>query len=320
MSLKQIPTTIIGGYLGAGKTTLLNHLLRHNDGQRLAVLVNDFGDINIDADLITSHDGETMQLANGCICCSMADGFLQALGQLRTRADGIDHIVIEASGVANPTKLAQYSAALQYAVDGIIVVVDAEHVRERAANKYVGETVIRQLQGADLLVLNKADLVSAEELAAVRAWLGEQAPDTPVIESRHGVVPPELLFGLNPAADADPARLGDLTGLTDHNTLYETTSFTSDEPLDEDAFRRWADALPPEIIRAKGIVYFRDAPDAPHVYQRVGRRWRVSAANADLRGLQRPLRSMATPQTRLVLIGLPGSIDADRLRATLTAS
>ncbi len=306
-----LPITFIGGYLGAGKTTMLNHLLRHNDGRRLAVLVNDFGDINIDADLITSYDGETMRLANGCICCTMADGFLRALGQIRARADEFDHVLIEASGVADPTKLANYAAALQYDLNGTIVLVDAEHVRERAANKYVGETVIRQIRAADLLVLNKSDLVSADELAAVRHWLRELAPDTPLIETSHGVIPPALLVGPFPDPPADaasgPSPDEPPAGLSiDHNSLYETISYTSPTPLDGDAFRRWAGALPPAIIRAKGIVHLQEDPGRPFVFQRVGRRWSLSPADragTDLRGLSRPLRS----DSRLVLIALPGT-------------
>ena len=144
-----IPYTVIGGYLGAGKTTLLNNLLRNSQGLRLAVLVNDFGDINIDADLVVSHDGETINLASGCICCSLADGFMLALNRISKRAGEIDHIIVEASGVADPVKIGHYGAILKLDLEGVIVLVDAEQIRTKAANKYVGDTVIRQLKGAD---------------------------------------------------------------------------------------------------------------------------------------------------------------------------
>src|SRR4051794_19414238 len=125
-----IPLTVIGGYLGAGKTTLLNRLLHQNEGRRFAVLVNDFGSINIDAALIASHDGETMSLTNGCICCSLANGFLTALTQLRNRAEPPEHIIVEASGVADPLKIAQYGHTPGFRLESIIVLADAETVRK----------------------------------------------------------------------------------------------------------------------------------------------------------------------------------------------
>ena len=115
----SLPFTVIGGYLGAGKTTLLNHLLTNARGLRVAVLVNDFGSVNIDVDLIRSHDGDTINLANGCMCCSLVGGFAQAIGQVRNRAESFDHVVIEASGVADPAKIAQYGQMYELPLDGI---------------------------------------------------------------------------------------------------------------------------------------------------------------------------------------------------------
>ena len=192
---RTIPYTIIGGYLGAGKTTLLNHLLRNNEGLRLAVLVNDFGDINIDADLVVNNDGDTINLASGCICCSLADGFMQALARLRDHGDRIDHIIVEASGVSDPVKIGQYGAILNYGLDGVIVLADAEQIQEKAGDKYVGDTVLRQLQGADLLVLNKIDLVTPQQLADVRTWLAECAPGVRIVEATEGQIPLPILLG-----------------------------------------------------------------------------------------------------------------------------
>src|SRR6185295_18755166 len=173
---EPIPLTVIGGYLGAGKTTLLNQLLRHNAGRRLAVVVNDFGSINIDAALITAHDGETMSLANGCICCTLANGFLTTLTQLKARPDPPEQIIVEASGVADTLKIGQYGHMPGFRLDGIIVLADAETVRRRSRDRYVGRTVIRQLQGADFLILTKPDLVGDADRNAVRAWLQQAAP------------------------------------------------------------------------------------------------------------------------------------------------
>ncbi|MEQ1739869.1 MAG: GTP-binding protein, partial [Methyloglobulus sp.] len=157
---KQIPVTVIGGYLGAGKTTLLNHILRNNKGIRFAVLVNDFGNINIDVDLIESQDGDTINLANGCICCSLAGGFGAAMLSIRESAVLPDRVLIEASGVSDPFKIAQYAHLPGFRLDSVIVLADAEFIQKRAADKYVGRQVIQQLKSADLLLLNKVDLVS----------------------------------------------------------------------------------------------------------------------------------------------------------------
>src|SRR5260221_6929532 len=150
----QIPVTVIGGSLGAGKTTLLNRLLSQAQGVKLAVLVNDFGSVNIDAGLIASRDGETISLANGCVCCTIGDNLGLALHNLAERPDGPEHIVIEASGVADPAKIAHYAASHpRLALDSIVVVADAETVQERSHDKYVGDLVRLQLAGADVIVL-----------------------------------------------------------------------------------------------------------------------------------------------------------------------
>jgi G3E family GTPase len=301
---KSIPYTIIGGYLGAGKTTLLNHLLSNSEGLRIAVLVNDFGDINIDADLVASHDGETINLANGCICCSLADGFMVALAQVSKRAGQIDHVIVEASGVSDPVKIGQYGAILKLDLDGVIVLADAEQVREKAANKYVGETVLRQLRGADLLVLNKVDLVTPEQLPEVRAWLLGLAPEARTVETAYGRVPLAVLLG----AHGDAPHAGGVDHLhADHDAadeqahaeMYETRSITRREPIAGDALRALIAKLPAGILRAKGFVHLAEDPGNRYLLQLVGKRWTLAA--------EAPWGD-AEPETRLVFIGLPGSL------------
>jgi G3E family GTPase len=304
---KSIPYTIIGGYLGAGKTTLLNNLLRNSQGLRLAVLVNDFGDINIDADLIASHDGETINLANGCICCSLADGFMMALAQLSKRVGEIDHVIVEASGVSDPVKVGQYGAILRLDLDGVIVLADAEQVRDKAANKYVGETVIRQIRGADLLVLNKADLVTPEQLAEVRAWLVELAPDARIVETTYGQIPMEVLLGAHASVARDGAYRGEdqaSHAVTDadaheHREICETRSFTRREPIPEADVRAFVAMLPAGVLRAKGFVHLTEDPERRYLLQLVGKRWALTAGEP---------WGNAAPETTLVFIGLPGSI------------
>jgi G3E family GTPase len=302
-----IPYTVIGGYLGAGKTTLLNNLLRNSQGLRLAVLVNDFGDVNIDADLITSHDGETINLASGCICCSLADGFLEALNRVSKRAGEIDHIVVEASGVSDPLRIGHFGAILRLDLEGVIVLVDAEQIREKAANKYVGETVVRQLRGADLLVLNKVDLVAPAQLGEVRAWLASTAPGVRIVETTHGQVPMAVLLGTLTRAPAASGKAEAHTHADEHAdvhaTMYETTSVTTETPIATADLHALLDALPEGVLRAKGFVYLAEAPAQRHLLQLVGHRWKLTAAEP---------WGDAKPETKLVFIGLPGSVSTDR--------
>jgi G3E family GTPase len=200
---RSLPFTILGGYLGAGKTTVLNQLLAGAHGLRIAVVVNDFGSVNIDAELIRRHDGETISLANGCVCCSLVDGFATTIARIQERADDFDQIVIEASGVSDPARIANYGKAFQLELDGVIVVCDAERASVLVKDKFVGGTVKRQLANADLILLNKTDLVSSDELARVRTMLAGLAPQTSVIETVRGDVPFEVLLGVH--RDREPA-------------------------------------------------------------------------------------------------------------------
>lgn len=170
------PFTVIGGFLGAGKTTLLNRILRDARGTRFAVLVNDFGDINIDVSLIESHDGTTMSLANGCICCSLANGFIKTMIDLMREAEKFDHIVVEASGVSEPAKIMDFARVdRELNPDGIVVLVDAISFHERMADRKLTSIMANQVRSADLLILNKVDQASAEEIKELRSALDELA-------------------------------------------------------------------------------------------------------------------------------------------------
>jgi G3E family GTPase len=269
---EKIPFTVVGGYLGAGKTTLLNHLLTSARGLRVALLVNDFGSMNIDVDLIRSHEGDTINLANGCMCCTLVNGFASAIGRIRERAGDFDHIVIEASGVADPGKIAQYGQMYEFPLDGIIVVADAEQARTQAVNKYVGDTVLRQFTQADLILLNKTDLVSKVEIASLRGWLAELAPGTPVIETVHSEIPLAVLVGAHDSRT--PARAGSQTSSpADHTGTYETWTLERAFPLSRRTVERFAAGLWQGIYRAKGFVSLQEDPDHRCVYQQVGSRW-----------------------------------------------
>ena len=163
---------MIGGFLGAGKTTLLNRWLRDAGGQRLAVLVNDFGALNIDAELIAANTGETIALSNGCVCCQIGDDLSGALIQVLEAPERFDAVVIEASGVSDPWRIAQLGRADPgLALDGVIVLVDASVARAQWRDPLLTDTVERQLKAADLIVVNKTELVDDGERAALRAWI-----------------------------------------------------------------------------------------------------------------------------------------------------
>ncbi len=173
----MIPLTVIGGYLGAGKTTFINKMLTETSGQRIAVLVNDFGDLNIDVDLIADHDGETYELTNGCICCAIGDDLDETLRGITGSANPPDAVVIEASGVAEPDRVATYGGAWNgLELAKTIVVVDVETITQLASDKFVGGLVMRQIAAADSIHLSKLDLVDDQRLAHVTNWLADKTP------------------------------------------------------------------------------------------------------------------------------------------------
>jgi G3E family GTPase len=300
-----LPFTVIGGYLGAGKTTLLNHLLANAAGLRLAVLVNDFGSVNIDASLIRSHDGETIDLANGCMCCTLVGGFASAISQVLDRADRFDHLVIEASGVADPAKIAQYGQMYGLLLDDILLVVDAEQIRTQLANKYVGDTVLRQFEQADVIILNKTDLVSPEDAASLRRWFGVLSPGAPVVVTVQSRVSTDVLLGARGDRRADTAPN---SPFTDHSHGYGTWTIEYARPVSRDALDRFASGVSTDVYRAKGFVYLQEDPDRRYVYQQVGRRWSVEPVGE---------WGEAARLTRLVAIGLAGATSAEALQALL---
>ena len=260
----EIPFTVIGGFLGAGKTTLLNRLLRDATGRRFAVMVNDFGAFDIDGDLVTDHGGDTIALANGCLCCSIGDSLVTTLLSLLERPERFDHIVVEASGVADPGRIADLATLeARLARDGVIVVVDAAEVSARAADRRTGDTITRQLAAADLLVLNKLDL--AQDLPALRRWLSTHSV-APLLEATHADVPLDVLFGL----DRHGASAGEGTA-----ERFASWSYEWPEPVErETVLAMLRDAA--GVLRAKGILRFADTPARRSVVHLVGRRLDVS--------------------------------------------
>lgn len=309
-----IQLTVIGGFLGAGKTTLLNRLLRDAGNRRLAVLVNDFGSINIDAELVRSRDGETVSLRNGCICCGISGDFIGALALLRDRPDPPGHVVVEASGVADPGQIVVLGDMPGYRQDAAVVVADAETVRQRAADEQTGVQVRGQLRAADLLVVNKTDLVDAERLAQLRAWLRELAgPSTAIVETSFGAVPADVVLGVGAARSRaghdHVCHDGCAHDGHDHGAAFETWSWSGGQPVSGTGLVEAIKALPDGIVRAKGLLALREDPAHRYVLQAVGRRFSIQA--------DRPWAGDEPRASQLVVIGLPGSVDAGELDATL---
>jgi G3E family GTPase len=311
MPRPAILLTVIGGYLGAGKTTLLNHVLRDAGDRRLAVLVNDFGAINIDAALVAARDGETLSLTNGCICCGIGGDFIAALALIRDRDEPPEQVVVEASGIADPAQIAILGDMPGYRRDAVVVVVDAETVRERADDEHTGHSVRTQLRAADLLVVNKTDLVDDEAaLAGLRAWLREiTGPSTAIVQTSFGDVPTDVLLGTRGARQPRTQRRARPHEHAGHeHPHYATWSWSGDRPLSGARLVDALHALPDGIVRAKGLLHLREDAANRYLLQLVGRRFSIEA--------QGPWGE-EPPSSRIVVIGLPGSVDERALEQTV---
>ena len=262
---KRIPLTVIGGFLGAGKTTLLNRLLREAGGRRFAVLINDFGELNIDAELVAANAGDTIALTNGCVCCSIGDDLSSALINVLESSTPFDAVVIEASGVSDPWRIAQIGlAAPELILESVIVLVDACAVLDQARDPLLADSLERQLMAADLIVLNKTDLVDERERGRVREWISTVVGALPVFETTQGVVPLRLLNGIALPASQPPPHEKNGCSHDDHecplmeghhhDEIFETWSSRPAHMLSAQALRIALKNMPTGVLRLKGIV------------------------------------------------------------------
>jgi G3E family GTPase len=296
-----LPVTVIGGYLGTGKTTLVNHLLRHANGRRLCVLVNDFGAVPIDRDLIVAVDGDTLEISGGCVCCSYGSDLMETLGALRTRLPGVEHVLLEASGVALPGAVASSVSLLpSLRVDGIVVLADAETVRARADDLYLGDTIHRQLAAADLVILNRCDLAGPRASADAARWLAGAAPRARIVAVGKAAIEPALILGLHEGAGGVPQ---DAAPAPEAAGLYESVDFPLPPSVDVAALAERLTVPALGILRAKAIVAASERRVALHV---VGARAGIDEA------------PKAARAGRLVAIGLRGRLDAAAIRKAVS--
>lgn len=298
-----LPVTVISGYLGAGKTTLVNHLLRYPGGRRLMVLVNDFGELAIDADLIEVEEGDMLTLANGCVCCSMGGDFYNALVDVLDMERRPDHLVIEASGVARPARIADIARAeTDLVLDGVVTVVDAENFIIHLADELVADSVTDQVAAADLVLVNKADLVSSEKLAALKVRLRAINATPPLMTCVSGAVPVDTVLGGGKSfRDTDCAPAHDHEH--EHEDGYRRWSHESSGVFDRDKLKQALAAFPDAVLRVKGVVFVSGRAE-PLAVHRVGRRITVSDV---------PASSAAGGTSRLVAIGHRSGFDAELL-------
>lgn len=306
-----IPVTVLTGYLGAGKTTLLNRILTEDHGKQYAVIVNEFGEVGIDNDLVVDTDEEIFEMNNGCICCTVRGDLIRIIEGLMKRKGKFDGILIETTGLADPAPVAQTffmddDVRARTRLDAIVTVVDALNLTKRLDDSPEAED---QVAFADVILLNKVDLVTEEELAAVRREIRAINPYAKVVETERCKVDLDAIldkgaFDLSRILSVEPDFLKD-----DHHHHDETVRSISLKAgdLDPDTFfefmNRETQEQGPKILRLKGIIAFRDDPE----------RYVVQGVHMIVEGdHQRPWRADEARESRLVFIGR--DLDWDRLR------
>ncbi|MGB2200079.1 MAG: CobW family GTP-binding protein [Pseudooceanicola atlanticus] len=244
----RIPVTILSGYLGAGKTTIINRVLAGPQGHGLAVLVNDFGAINIDAALVRQRGRDVVELNNGCVCCTIGDDLGETLTAIAARPERPARVLIEASGVAEPARIAMSAGHWPgYKLNAVLVAADAETIRRRASDKFVGQLVRNQLDSADIVLLTKTDRIKPDATDATETWLHGRRKGTWVERTAGGRVATDVLFSNISGPIGD--KMSPSTG-----SGFVTRTWQPRGPVDITALKAVLDARPDNVHRAKGFV------------------------------------------------------------------